>query len=128
MLVNLIRSWFDPSATLREVRNNPHDLPDTWADILPKGATVIDDKGKVTDRGSETADLRKQIEASIRAKPENASLSDDEIAEMVEDDFAEKQKISAAPAPNAPAPVAAPMTATQSAAKAKDQTTESNKK
>lgn len=47
MLVKLARNWFDPSATIREVRDNPHDVPDAWKDILPLGADIVDDKGVV---------------------------------------------------------------------------------
>lgn len=42
MLVKLARNWFDPSAMLREVRDNPHDLPDDWEKALPKGAEILD--------------------------------------------------------------------------------------
>lgn len=42
MLVNLKKNWFDPAASLREVRNNPHDLPDDWEKILPKTAEIVD--------------------------------------------------------------------------------------
>lgn len=128
MLVNLKRNWFDPGSTLREVRNNPHDLPDSWGDILPKGAEVIDDKGKVTDRGSETADLRKQIETSIRAKAENALLDDDDIAQLVDDEVKEKEAAAKAPASTTQPPVGVQTTKAAETAKAKDPTTESNKK
>lgn len=47
MLVKLARNWFDPSATLREVRFNPHDVPDEWKDQLPLGADIVDEKGAV---------------------------------------------------------------------------------
>lgn len=43
MKVNLARDWFDPSATLREKRKNPHDLPKEWEDILPSGAKVLEE-------------------------------------------------------------------------------------
>lgn len=128
MLVNLKRNWFDPGSTLREVRFNPHDLPDTWEDILPKGAEVVDDKGKVVDHGSPTADPRRQIEESIRANPANAKLDDDEIKDLVDEQMEDKKAAAAAPAPSTQPPIGVSTTKAADAAKAKDPTTESNKK
>lgn len=56
MLVKLARNWFGPDASLREVRNNPHDLPDSWKDILPKGADIVDDKGGVLESKGDADD------------------------------------------------------------------------
>lgn len=49
MLVNLARNWFDPSGSLREKRFNPHDVQDNWKDVLPPGADIVDEGGKVVE-------------------------------------------------------------------------------
>ena len=54
MLVKLARNWFDPAGSLRETRLNPHDVPDEWKGLLPRGADIVDDKGAViSSKGGE---------------------------------------------------------------------------
>lgn len=59
MLVNLARNWFDPSASLREVRNNPHDLPDNWQEVLPKDAKILEEPKPLKEEASAKSDAKK---------------------------------------------------------------------
>jgi len=128
MFVNLKRAWFDPSGSLRETRFNPHEMPDTWKDILPPGAEVVDEKGKVLARGDDLADPKRQVEESLKANPATSTMDPKDIKAEAKSQVEDKQAAaSAAPATSTVGEVEATTKSAQDA-KAKDPTTESNKK
>lgn len=44
MLVTLRNNWFDPTGTYRKASKSPHIFPDSWEELLPKSAEVIEEK------------------------------------------------------------------------------------
>lgn len=71
MWINVKRNWFDPSGTMRESRLNPHEVPDSWNDVLPKGAEVINvENGRVlhTVVGSDPDAIAEAVKAEAAAK------------------------------------------------------------
>jgi len=44
MLVNLQNAWFDPAGNYRDPKDNPHDVPDSWKDLLPSTAEKLTPK------------------------------------------------------------------------------------
>jgi hypothetical protein len=45
MLVKLKRNWFGPDAKRYRVRENLHQVPDEWKDLVPSDAECFDDHG-----------------------------------------------------------------------------------